>query len=145
MEDQNPWWKGKEKIKEDKDFLKWEQSKIKWTPSLIHEINLKPFSLHFIFGPRQVGKTTAIKLLIQKLLEQGVDPKAIFYYRCDQLADFRELEEILRRYEELREKWGIKTSFLFLDEVTMPTEWYRTIKFRIDSGKHEKDVLVLTG
>jgi len=51
MEEQNPWWKGKEYVKEDEDLEKWEKSRIKWIPSLKDKILLKPFSLHIIFGP----------------------------------------------------------------------------------------------
>ena len=36
-------------------------SKIKWVPEIINDVSLEPFSLNFIFGPRQVGKTTLIK------------------------------------------------------------------------------------
>ena len=75
----NPWWLGKEHIKEDVDYRKWEEKKIKWTPEIVDKININPFSLHFIFGPRQVGKTTAVKLLINKLLEKK-NPKSIFYF-----------------------------------------------------------------
>jgi len=67
---QNPWWKEKSEIENDEDIKKWKEGKIKWIPSYIDEISLKPFSLNFIFGPRQVGKTTLLKLLIKKLLEK---------------------------------------------------------------------------
>ena len=57
MEEQNPWWYGEE----DYEYEKWKSFKIKWVPLLIDKIELKPFSLHFIVGSRQVGKTTAIE------------------------------------------------------------------------------------
>ncbi|MFP3195168.1 MAG: AAA family ATPase [Caldivirga sp.] len=41
------------------------------------------FSLNFLFGLRQVGKSTALLLAIKRLLDEGVNPKAIFYYSCD--------------------------------------------------------------
>ncbi|WP_289230765.1 hypothetical protein [Candidatus Korarchaeum cryptofilum] len=61
MEEQNPWWKGKDLVKNDPDLRKWLNSKIKWVPEIINDVSLEPFSLNFIFGPRQVGKTTLIK------------------------------------------------------------------------------------
>jgi predicted AAA+ superfamily ATPase len=48
---QNPWW-----IEKDEDIRRWKEGRIKWIPHLIEEIGLKPFSLNFVFGPRQVGK-----------------------------------------------------------------------------------------
>jgi predicted AAA+ superfamily ATPase len=79
-----------------------ERGKIKWIPLCIDEISLKPFSLNFVFGPRQVGKTTLLKLLIKKLLEQGIEKERIFYFRCDKLADYKELDEVLKTYFEFR-------------------------------------------
>lgn len=142
---QNPWWMRKEAIEEDEDILKWRSGKIKWIPNLLEKIVLQPFSLNFIFGPRQVGKTTLVKLLIKKLLEKGVDGKRIFYFRCDKLSNFKELDEVIKAYFDFRKSQGIKSSFIFLDEITFPTEWFRPIKFYIDTGDFKKDVLVLTG
>jgi len=142
---QNPWWKDKAGIENDEDIRKWKEGKRKWVPSEINEISLKPFSLNFIFGPRQVGKTTLLKLLIKKLLDEGVEKERIFYFRCDKLTDFKELDEVLKTYFEFRKSKNISSSFIFLDEVTFPKEWFRTIKFYIDTGDFKNDVLVLTG
>lgn len=47
-------------------------------PREVNAVSLKPFSLNFIYGPRQVGKTTMIKLIIKDLLHE-VRPEAIFF------------------------------------------------------------------
>lgn len=145
MQEHNPWWKGKEFIEEDEDFAKWKKSKIKWIPKLIEKINLEPFSLHFIFGPRQIGKTTLLKLLIKRLLDSGIEPKSIFYFKCEQLTDFKELDDILKEYQKIKEREKIKTSYLFLDEITFPKEWFRSVKWHIDMGRFKNDILILTG
>ncbi|CAB50431.1 ATP-binding protein [Pyrococcus abyssi] len=145
IEQFNPWWKGKEFISEDEDYRKWEESGVKWVPRVIEDISLEPFSLNFIFGPRQVGKTTLLKLIIKRLLDSGVNPKAIFYLRCDYLSDYRELMNALEEYMELREIEGIENSYIFLDEITFPREWFRAIKLYVDMGKFKNDVLILTG
>lgn len=143
LKEQNPWWDGR--IEEDKDYRRWKKSRIKWIPSLLDKIELKPFSLHFIFGPRQVGKTTMLKLLIKKLLDSKTKPERIFYFKCDKLENYKELDDVLNTYFKFRDSLGIESSFILLDEVTFPREWFRTIKFNIDTGKFEKDVLILTG
>ena len=143
--EQNPWWKGREFIVEDPDFKKWGESKLKWVPDLLEKLKLEPFSLTFILGPRQVGKTTLIKLAIDRLLKTALNPKAVFYYRCDRLSDYKELDQVLGEYLSLKRSEGIETSYIFLDEITFPKEWYRAIKYRIDTGQLAKDVLVLTG
>jgi len=140
----NPWWKSRLLIEEDEDIVKWKAS-IHWVPSLIDEVVLEPFSLNFVFGPRQVGKTTLVKLLIKRLLEDDVDPWRIFYFRCDMLSNHRELDHVLNAYLELRDAHGVDSSFIFLDEVTFPREWYRAVKYHLDLGDFENDVLTLTG
>jgi len=142
---QNIWWIDKRLVDRDIDIKKWRKGKRRWIPLLLDKISLKPFSLNFIFGPRQVGKTTLLKLLVKRLLESGVDPKKIFYFRCDMLSDYKELDEIINIYLEFRSSHDIEGSYILLDEITYPKEWYRTIKFHIDNGDFQNDVLILTG
>lgn len=140
MEKQNPWW-----INEtDEVYEKWKLSQTKWIPRFIKQISLEPFSLNFVVGPRQVGKTTAMKILIHELLEQK-DPKSIFYYSCDELIDHRELGEVIDNYVSARNEWGIKGSIIILDEITFVNEWWRAVKARIDSGLLKNDAVVITG
>ncbi len=140
MEEYNPWWSGEK----DEDYLKWRNARIRWIPSIVNRITLSPFALHFIYGPRQVGKTTAIKIMINELLKKH-DAKSIFYYSCDELSDYKELGEVLDSYYTLRKTWGIKRAFIFLDEITFVAEWWRAIKARIDRGAFKNDVIVITG
>ena len=140
----NSWWKGKEHFQEDEDYKKWDEKKIKWIPKLLERIELKPFSLHFIFGPRQVGKTTIIKLKIRELLEK-TKPEQIFYFRCDEIRDYKELNELLESYFKMKEEFEVKSSYIFLDEITFAEDWFKTIKGWIDDGKFKNDVLVISG
>jgi len=97
-----------------------------------------------LFGPRQVGKTTALKLLIRKLLKSKKE-MAIFYFICDAIANYKELEEVLMTYLNFREKEKIKSSVILLDEITFTKEWHRTIKDLITDGLFKNDVLIITG
>jgi predicted AAA+ superfamily ATPase len=136
----NPWWKGEE----DHHLSRWKGMKIRWVPSWIEEISLKPFSLNFVIGPRQVGKTTGLKILISKLLESR-DPKEVVYFNCDFAPDFHALKKVLDRFLELRKSWGVSSSLVFLDEVTSTRGWWRLIKGYIDLGIFENDILTVTG
>lgn len=118
--------------------------KVRWVPSWIEEISLKPFSLNFVIGPRQVGKTTGLKILISKLLESR-DPKEVMYFNCDFAPDFHALKKVLDKFLELRKSWGVSSSLVFLDEVTSTRGWWRLIKGYIDLGIFENDVLTVTG
>ena len=140
MERYNPWWVNEPDI----GYQQWKDAEVNWVPEVVDRITLKPFSLHFLSGPRQVGKTTAVKILIQRLI--GERPaKSVFYYSCDELTDFRELGEVLDNYLAARSAWNISSSVIFLDEITFVDEWWRAVKARIDSGAFKKDILVVTG
>lgn len=93
----------------------------------------KAIFTQFHLWPRQVGKTTMIKLIIKNLPNE-VKPEAIFYYSCDLLNDYEDLLDVLRRYLKIKEERGIKTSYIFLDEITYVNERSRAIKYGIDRG-----------
>lgn len=140
MERYNPWWINED----DYTYLEWKNAEINWLPRVLEELSMEPFSLNFIYGPRQVGKTTALKILIHQLIKKE-DPKSVFYYSCDELTDHRELGEVLDNYLSARKAWGIKRSRIFLDEVTFVSDWWRAVKSRIDSGELSGDVITITG
>ena len=141
VEKYNPWWAGQL----DYNYKIWSERTIHWVPEIINHITLEPFSLHFITGPRQVGKTTALKIFIHRLLDKGRSPFSIFYYQCDELVNFRELGEVLDAYHESRKLHNIKNAVIILDEVPYVKEWWRSIKSRIDAGQFQNDVLIITG
>ncbi len=140
MEQWNPWWTGDP----DPTYLAWSMHKVRWVPDESEQVSLEPFSLNFVSGPRQVGKTTMLKLLINRLL-QHTNPKAILYVSCDELADYKELGETLDTYLDAKASWGVKTSYIFLDEVTFVNEWWRAVKARIDDGSLLDSSVTVTG
>jgi predicted AAA+ superfamily ATPase len=140
MREQNPWWYGEI----DRKFEEWKHKPFKWIPPILKEFNFKPFSLNFIVGPRQVGKTTALKIYIHELLKTK-NPKSIFYLSCEEIIDFRELGEVIDNYLSFREANKIESSLIILDEITFVYEWYRAIKARIDKGLFKNDVLIISG
>ncbi|MBU4493349.1 MAG: ATP-binding protein, partial [Nanoarchaeota archaeon] len=144
LTEQNIWWKDKGLIEQDYDIIRWKEKKYRWIPPIIERIKLEPFSLNIILGPRQVGKTTAIKLLIKNLLREK-NPLSIFYFNCEELSDYKELLDILETYIEFKKSSEIKNSYIFLDEITSPLKWYKAIKSKVDKGVFNEDVLVLTG
>ena len=128
MEEQNPWWLGEEHHK----IAEWSQYRVRWVPSIIDFFDVDGFSLNFIVGPRQVGKTLSMLLYIRKKLQEGANPRTIFYYACDEISDYRELGEILDLYLSARKSWGVRRSLIFLDEITMVHDWQYAIKYLWD-------------
>ena len=78
----NPWWLNREEIKDDLRISEWSASRFKWSPRLGETFDWGLDIIYVLRGPRQVGKTTLMKLKIQELLESGVEPRTIFYYPC---------------------------------------------------------------
>jgi hypothetical protein len=140
----NPWWEKKDWEKTDKHLKEFDSMKIKWMPNWIKEISLVPFSLNFVIGPRQVGKTTGIKLLVKELLKEK-NNFSVFYFDVEALQDPKELRDILLTYKKIKEENNVKNSFIFLDEVTNLKEWWRILKSFIDAGMFQEDVITVTG
>ena len=136
----NPWWKGQEDI----TIKRFESMKTRWFPKWIRQISTEPFSLNFVIGPRQVGKSTGIKILIHELLKKNV-AESIFYFNCDFIPDIESFKKIMDTYLDFRKTQNIKSSYIFLDEVTSLPEWWRIIKGYIDLGVFENDILTITG
>ncbi|MGB9703325.1 MAG: ATP-binding protein [Candidatus Micrarchaeales archaeon] len=137
LEKMNPWWEEKNWESLDADLKKFNTFKIKWLPLWIKDISLKPPSLNFVLGPRQVGKTTGIKLLIKQLIEKGEDPKLLAYINCDLLASFKELRSIMEKMK------GYK--LIVLDEVTSIEYWWKVVKGLIDLGQFTDSTLIVSG
>jgi len=131
---QNPWWRDKDEIYNDE--------KIKAVFS-----KKNPLRYFFkkrnkvIIGPRQVGKTTYLKLSILDLLEKGINPRNVMYFSCDLLRNYREIIEVIRTFERL----STGEKYVFLDEVTFVNEWERAIKFFLDSPLSRNINLYITG
>ena len=141
----NHWWKGKEYIREDKHIKEFEEKEYKWQPELLNQLSLLPNNTYSLRGPRQVGKTTLIKLIIKRLLERKIDEKSIFFWNCDELTDFRELSSVIREYLEFAKTNQIQKKYIFLDEVSRIKNWQMIIKSLSDSGELKDCCLMITG
>ena len=144
LTDQNPWWRDRTSINEDKYIAAWKASSVPWKPRLQHTFNLDTDLVYTIRGPRQVGKTTLTKLMIRDLLER-IDSRRIFYYTCDLLATPRELINTITAYLDWLRSFTHERAFLFLDEVSSIREWQRAIKHLADTGRLKATTVFLTG
>jgi len=140
LELHNPWWYSDNWESEDKHLKEWNSQKIRWTPNWINEVSLKPFSLNFVIGPRQVGKTTGLKFLIKKLIENGENPRKIIYINVEALGTLSSFKTFLKYITE-----NFEGGYLFLDEVTALVNWHVILKSFIDLGKLEKFSIVCSG
>ncbi|MFQ6094393.1 MAG: ATP-binding protein [bacterium] len=144
---QNPWWQDKAFIQMDPKIKEFNAQNLRHHPSLLAEFDLSSFKIYTLRGPRQVGKTTTVKLLIRKLLDEGKSPASIFFYSCDNLDDYHDLIDLLETYRSWLKKRGTQEPLIcvFLDEVTTLPDWQRGIKYLADQGSLEDTVMILTG
>jgi len=132
--EQNPWWEDKEKIKDDE--------KVKEALSKKHPLFFEFKEGNFlIVGPRQVGKTTFLKLAIKNLIERRVNPKRLIYFSCEPLKDFNEIIEIVRFSDTLLP--GKK--YFFFDEITFVKDWQKAIKYILDSSLKKEKTFYISG
>ncbi|NPA87048.1 MAG: ATP-binding protein [Candidatus Diapherotrites archaeon] len=141
MEWLNPWWEREEWHKDDKHLRWWSQQRYRWIPLWVKEFKPEPPALYFLFGPRQVGKTTAVKLLVKRLIDEGMNPMTITYVDLEIFPDWESFGRWLKEYS------GPVTAerFLILDEVTSVPGWWRPLKALIDAGRMDKVTVLATG
>ncbi|MCL2135493.1 MAG: ATP-binding protein [Candidatus Bathyarchaeota archaeon] len=141
----NPWWKDKQQISQDRNIKKLETSKIDWTPRIKHKFNLNQDAIYTIRGPRQVGKTTLIKIMIKEQLTHCI-PEQVFFYACDLVSNPKELAQIIDCYiRGVRKNLPNQRLFLFIDEISSVKDWQKGIKALFDEGLLENCTVILTG
>jgi predicted AAA+ superfamily ATPase len=118
--------------------------------SVIEENLDHPLMLNIV-GLRRVGKSTILKQLIGKLLEQKVKPANIFYFLFDYSSQIQKpefLDEVLSVYfKEVLNKPSLSLDekvYVFLDEIQYIEDWQSVLKRYYDlSGKKIK--FIVTG
>ena len=137
-----------------------------WYPNLFYALRkiifkrARPPLILTLRGPRQVGKTTLVKLLLiealalrlLKKLPFEVDFRTthfrkILYFPCDILLRGREdlhilLTSFIERAHRIDEGDFI---LIFLDEISSVAGWQKTVKVLYDSGYLNDTILVATG
>lgn len=147
LAEENPWWTKADSIDQDMHIKTFDSSSIKWIPGIKSYINLDvpDYVLYTVRGPRQVGKTTLIKLLIREKLQSGIDPLQIFFWRCDMISAPQKLEGIIRAYINHIRSQTKEHIYLFIDEVTSVRDWQIAIKSLFDGGVLKNVTIVACG
>lgn len=142
----NLWWKDEDAINDDPQIQKWDESILKWNPRLRQ--TFQPDDLVYsLRGPRQVGKTTLIKLEIRDLLRNKIPKWNIMYYSFEIENSARDVINILNEYLERTKNLRKKSSrcFIFLDEISNVNNWQHGIKKLVDMGKLKNCTIIATG
>ncbi|MHB1500015.1 MAG: ATP-binding protein [Candidatus Dormibacteria bacterium] len=141
----NPWWRGQGWEAGDPHLQRLAGQPARLPAPEVDAIDLITPSLHIVRGPRQVGKSTDLKLIVQRSLREGRRPESILYLALDLLEGqpFPELVRTVRRAGQLASvlSWGL----LLLDEVTTVPRWRLALKALWDEGAIDRSVTICTG
>ena len=146
LQQHNPWWFREEIILDDEKIVDYERETYKYVPPILSEYPVRTDAILTLRGPRQVGKSTSIKLLIRKiLLDLKMPRRHVFYFSLDRIEDFNQLYELIDCYLRNIRPGNLKRLYIFLDEISFVREWQRGVKALADEGKLKNVTLLLTG
>lgn len=122
----NPWWE-----KKDFDFGIIREEYLKKIES-----SLQRKQINVIIGSRRVGKTTFLKQIIKKKLEDGFSPNQILYLALDhpRLVN-KPVSKHLKFFRKLFMHSRSKKLLLILDEVQESPNWEAELKSLYDLEK----------
>ena len=146
LQQHNPWWFRQEMILDDEKIVDYDREAYKYVPPILLEYPDNADAILTLRGPRQIGKSTSMKLLIRKLLlESRIPRKHVFYFSLDRIEDFNQLYELIDCYLKNVRPGNQKRLYIFLDEISFVREWQRGVKALADEGKLKNATLLLTG
>lgn len=139
----NPWWEDKEAIAKDGHITEVAGKSYYFDNPLKQTLAFESSHTYILRGSRQVGKTTLLKeKILQAIQNQYFEPKACFYLSCENLKNFKELENLLIHW--LDEK-KTQPTLLCLDEITFVEEWQRALLWLLNAGLLKKTTTMITG
>lgn len=143
--EQNPWWSGGGWEDHDPHLRRLARRPRRLPARLVGEIDLSRAAIHTLRGPRQVGKSTDLKLLVQRALGEGFESRRVMYLTLDLLEGQSPVEvaATVKRAKALAGARG--RGLVLLDEVTFVERWQTVLKALWDDGTLDDDVVVCTG
>lgn len=118
---------------------------MEWSLWILSELKFDRDRVYTIRGPRQVGKTTMVKIIIRELLAKIEHSQSVFYFTCDLVADEKELFEVLEPYLDWAAAFRLDRKYIFLDEISSVRDWEKGLKYLVDTGALKSSTVVLTG
>lgn len=137
------WQAAAEFARQDPTLRRLLQLPLVHEPTLLQELPLQTPGIYTLVGGRQVGKSTLLKQLMQRLLADGKAPQRLAYVTCEPVVDTEELRRLLAGLLAAMPQDGLV--WLLVDEVTYVDGWDRAIKFLADAGSFDRCFLLLTG
>jgi predicted AAA+ superfamily ATPase len=142
----NPWWTTPSWEADDPHLRRLEAQPTRLPTPQVEQVDLLRPTVHILRGPRQVGKSTDLKLLAQRTLSARGEPRSIVYLSLDLLEGQPPsalVEAVGRALDLAGRSEGAR--LILLDEVTSAERWQTAVKSLWDDGQIDRDVVVCTG
>lgn len=143
----NPWWTRAGWEADDPHLRRLQGHPVRLPSPPVEDVDLARPAVHILRGPRQVGKSTDLKLLVARALREGLPPGRVVYLSLDLLEDQppNELVDSIERALFLAGAGRDEPRLILLDEVTAALRWRTSIKAMWDRGLIDTDVVLCTG
>lgn len=128
----NPWWRGDSVA----DLPTWRRAAFS---SLYAWTSAPPAPRAVLLsGARQIGKTTLMLHVVDKLLRDGAPAANILYATFDHpILKLAGIDAVLRAWREREPKVG-GVEYLFLDEAQFIRDWGTWVKHQVDFNKERR-------
>lgn len=141
----NPWWSQPGWESTDPHLRRLAEQPVRLPAPPVEELDLSAPGIHTLRGPRQAGKSTDLKLLARRALDEGRARREIVYLTLEPLEG-ESIEEVMGSIERAKALVGAREgALLLLDEVTAVERWQTAVKVLWDQGPLRTDVVVCTG
>lgn len=138
---QSPWLLDASAIKTDVHLTQLQSFAL-----IYHEVQFLEYrfedGVYLVTGPRQIGKSTHMKMFITKHLTDK-NKGNFLYFNCDLLDSKRDIVSLVETY--LTEFPSKQRRYIILDEITSVKDSFLAIKFLVDSGHRDNLTYILTG
>src|SRR5438552_14051114 len=142
---QNKWWANPRAIDYDRNILAISESKFQWEPRLLYTFDFSKDLVFSLRGPRQIGKTTLLKLLTKDLRDRGIPQDHVFYFDCENLSGRQDLVRLVETYVTMIRARSKERLYILLDEISAISDWQRGVKFLVDTGVLQTSTMIVTG
>lgn len=144
----NPWWRRTGWEADDPHLRRLHGRPVRLPSPQVEDVDLARPAVHILRGPRQVGKSTDLKLLVARALREGLPAGRVVYLSLDLLED-QPPSELVDSVERALFLAGGGTDgpprLILLDEVTAARRWRTAVKVMWDRGSIDTDVVLCTG
>jgi predicted AAA+ superfamily ATPase len=142
LTDRSTWWRREDWKREDPDLQGAADAPFVYEPRPLAD--LRPGGLYVLRGPRRVGKSVEVKRAISLAIENGANPRLVFFCSCDGLTAQDVRRMIAVGQGDTATLAGRR--YWFLDEITAVPGWAAAIKeLRDGDPVFRKSCVVLSG